>query len=91
MTRVRGAFALDHRLALRRAEAMIAADPVPASEIEANSRDYVAQMLADWAGMPADFFSIKKAGRLKLGIGSALNEKYLLRIEGWSSAGPTTT
>jgi hypothetical protein len=41
--------------------------------------------------MPADFFSIKKAGRLKLGIGSALNEKYLLRIEGWSTAGPTTT
>jgi len=84
VTRTRGAFALDHRLALRRAEAMIDADPVPASEIEADSRDYVTQMLADWAGMPASFFSIKKAGRLRLGISSALDEKYLIRIEGWT-------
>jgi Uncharacterized protein conserved in bacteria (DUF2252) len=84
VTRVRRAFALDHRLALRRADAMIDADPVPASEIEADSRYYVTQMLADRAGMPASFFSIKKAGRLKLGIGSALDEKYLFRIEGWT-------
>jgi uncharacterized protein DUF2252 len=83
-TRARGAFALDHRLALRRADAMIDADPVPASEVEADFRDYVAQMLADRAGMPASFFSIKRAGRLTLGIGSALDEKYLLRIEGWT-------
>jgi hypothetical protein len=84
VTRARGAFARDHRLALRRAEIMIDADPVPASEIEASSRDYVTEMLANWAGIPASFFSIKKAGRPKLGIGSALDEKYLFRIEGWS-------
>jgi hypothetical protein len=84
VTRVRGAFASDHRLALRRADVMMDADPVPASEIEAASRDYVTQRLADWAGIPAGFFSIKKAGRLALGIGSALDEKYLFRIEGWS-------
>jgi hypothetical protein len=85
VTRARDAFALDHRLALRRADAMIDADPVPASEIEADSRDYVTQMLAVRAGTPASFFSIKKAGRLELGIGSALNEKYLFRIEGWTT------
>jgi hypothetical protein len=34
--------------------------------------------------MPASFFTIKKAGRPTLGIGSALDEKYLFRIEGWS-------
>jgi uncharacterized protein (DUF2252 family) len=84
VTRARGAFARDHRLALRRAEAMIDANPVPASEIEADSWDYVTQMLADRAGMPASFFRVKKAGRPTLGIGSALDEKYLLRIEGWS-------
>jgi hypothetical protein len=84
VTRARGAFARDHRLALRRADAMIDADPVPVSEIEADSREYVTQMLADGAGIPATFFSIKKAGRLTLGIGSALDEKYLFRIEGWS-------
>jgi hypothetical protein len=84
VTRARSAFARDHRLALRRAEIMIDADPVPASEIEASSRDYVAQMLATWTGMTDSFFSIKKAGRPALGIGSALDEKYLFRIEGWS-------
>ena len=42
-------------------------------------------MLANWAGMPASFFSIKKAGRPTLGIGSALDEKYPFRIEGWSN------
>ena len=78
------AFARDHLLALRRAEIMIDADPVPTSEIEASSRDYVAQMLAKWAGMTDSFFRIKKAGRPTLGIGSALDEKYLFRIEGWS-------
>jgi hypothetical protein len=85
VSRARSAFARDHRLALRRAEIMIDADPVPASEIEASSRDYVTQMLANRAGVPASFFSVKKAGRPTLGIGSALDEKYLLRIEGWST------
>jgi Uncharacterized protein conserved in bacteria (DUF2252) len=84
VTRARGKFARDHSLALRRADAMIDADPVPASDIEADVRDYVTQMLAGRAGMPDSFFSIKKAGRLTLGIGSALDEKYLFRIEGWS-------
>ncbi|HVH28397.1 MAG TPA: DUF2252 family protein [Vicinamibacterales bacterium] len=83
--RARAAFAGDHRLALRRADALMDADPVPASEIENDSRDYVTRMLADGAGMPSSFFDIKKAGRLTLGIGSALDEKYLFRIEGWSS------
>jgi Uncharacterized protein conserved in bacteria (DUF2252) len=84
VTRTRAAFAHDHALALRRADAMIEADPVPASQLEADSKEYVSRMLADRAGMPASFFRIKKAGRLKLGIGSALDEKYLFRIEGWT-------
>ena len=84
VSRARSTFARDHRLALHRAEMMIDAEPVPASEIEASSRDYVTRMLANSAGMPASFFRIKKAGRTALGIGSALDEKYLFRIEGWS-------
>ena len=84
VSRARRAFDHDHRLALRRAEIMIDAEPVPTSEIDASWRDYVTQMLANWAGVPASFFRIKNAGRPTLGIGSALDEKYLLRIEGWS-------
>lgn len=85
VTRASDGFSRDHGLALRRADAMIDANPVPASEIEADWREYVRRMLADWAGMPVAFFNIKKAGRLTLGIGSASDEKYLFRIEGWST------
>lgn len=35
---------------------------------------------------PASFFAIKKVGRTKLGIGSALTRKYLLIVEGESKA-----
>ncbi len=35
---------------------------------------------------PNGFFTIKKEGRLKLGIGSALTKKYLFRVEGRSKA-----
>jgi hypothetical protein len=84
VSRVQNAFARNHRLALRRAEIMIDADPVPAADIEASSRVYVARMLAKLADMPASFFSIKRVGRPRLGIGSMLDEKYLFRIEGWS-------
>jgi hypothetical protein len=84
--RARAAFALDHRVALGRADALIDAEPIPPSDLEADSRDYVANMLAEWAGLPASYFRIKKAGRLRMGIGSALDEKYLLRIEGWTAA-----
>ncbi len=35
--------------------------------------------------LPPTYFVVKKAGRHRLGVGSALDEKYLLRVEG-----PTT-
>jgi hypothetical protein len=83
-SRARASFSLDHAVALRRADALIDALPVPPSDLEADSREYVGQMLAEGAGMPASFFRIKKVGRLVMGIGSAGDEKYLLRIEGWT-------
>jgi hypothetical protein len=83
--RARAAVARDHHLALRRADALIDADPVATSEIEADWRDHVSQMLEYGAGMPASFFSVRKVGRLTLGIGSALDENYLFPIEGWST------
>jgi hypothetical protein len=80
--RASSGFAFDHGLALRRAEALIDADAVPVSELEADFQRYVAGMRAGTPGLPGSFFRIKKAGRLKTGIGSALDEKFLLRIEG---------
>jgi len=80
--RARAGFAFDHRLALRRAEALMDSDPVPPLGLEGDFQDYVAGMRAENPSLPAGFYRIKKAGRLKMGIGSALDEKYLLRIEG---------
>jgi hypothetical protein len=80
--RARSGFASDHGLALRRAESLIDADPLPPAELEGDFRSYVAATRARAPGLPATFFRIKKAGRLALGIGSALDEKFLLRIEG---------
>lgn len=36
------------------------------------------------ADVPADFFTIRNAGSFRLGVGSALDEKYLLRVRGQS-------
>jgi uncharacterized protein DUF2252 len=84
--RARATFAHDHGLALRRADTLMGADPVPASELEADFQGYVDGMLARAPALPVSFFRIKKAGRLRMGIGSALDEKYLLRIEGGTAA-----
>ena len=84
LSRARARFTFDHRLALRRAEALMDSDPVPPSELEGDFQSYVAGFRAQSPALPASFFHIKKAGRLEMGIGSALDEKYLLRIEGWT-------
>jgi Uncharacterized protein conserved in bacteria (DUF2252) len=80
--RARAGFKSDHGLALRRAEALMGSDPVDPSELESDFESYAAEMHATSPALPARFFRIKNAGRLALGIGSALEDKYLLRIEG---------
>ena len=79
-------FAFDHGLALRRAEAQVDSDPVSPSELEGDFETYVAAMRTSIPSLPATFFRIKAAGHLKTGIGSALDEKYLLRVEGRTEA-----
>jgi hypothetical protein len=80
--RARAGFASDHGLALRRAEALMGSDRLDPSELQGDFQSYAAEMQAQSPAPPAGFFRIKKAGRLALGIGSALEDKYLLRIEG---------
>ncbi len=80
--RSQAGFTFDHGLALRRADALIDSDPVAPSELQGDFHGYATVMGAQITALPAGFFRIKKAGRLKTGIGSALDEKYLLRIEG---------
>ena len=82
--RARAGFAFDHGVALGRAEALMDSDPVDPSELQGAFQSYATAMRTQTPRPPASFFRIKKAGRLKIGIGSALDEKYLLRIEGWT-------
>ncbi|NUP14404.1 MAG: DUF2252 family protein [Polyangiaceae bacterium] len=47
---------------------------------------YVAAMLEQNPTLPPDFFSLKIGGALKMGIGSAHEAKFLVRVEGPTSA-----
>jgi hypothetical protein len=73
----------DHdRLAcLARAEALMQELPA-GSAPNPITLDKAAHLLSEAADKPLSFFSVKRVGALRLGIGSAADEKYLFRIEG---------
>ncbi len=52
---------------------------------ELAARDYIDAMVESHRSLPRDFFTIKKVGTHPLGIGSALDMKYLVRVEGPTS------
>jgi hypothetical protein len=58
----------------------------PLENFEPSFEQYVDQMKAQHPDLPPNFFDIKKAGRLTIGIGSALDEKYLVEMEGATTA-----
>jgi len=64
-------------------------DSVPEDEqaelLEA-MRHYFDNMRAEYPGRDADFLNVERVGYLKLGIGSALDTKYLVQIRGESDA-----
>ena len=81
VTRTRAGFRWDHAPALRQAHALIDKAPLP--------RDVFADGVAQFAGLvrfarelPEGFFEVKRVGALTMGVGSALDEKYLIIFEG---------
>jgi hypothetical protein len=58
----------------------------PLKCFESPFKQYADQMAVQHPELPSHFFGIKKAGRLKMGIGSALDEKYLVEVEGATKA-----
>lgn len=87
--RLRARFGEDRRAFLEWVKTVI--EPVgeqARSVFQEALQPYVDRMLAARNGVDeASFFRIEEAGLLRLGIGSALDEKYLLRVEG-PSEGP---
>jgi hypothetical protein len=60
-------------------------DPIPPEEqaqLESAMAPYIEAMLAQDPEQGPDYFDIVQAGYLRLGIGSAMDKKYLLRIRG---------
>jgi hypothetical protein len=63
--------------------------PIPEPEaeaLEAALDDYVTAMLRKHPELEAAFFDVEQVGALEMGIGSALDEKYLLRVRGPTDA-----
>lgn len=82
---LRRAFTGGRRDALARAESLIVPLP-PEQQPPPEKLRRASALLAEAARRPESFFRIKKVGSLTLGIGSAGDERYLMRIEGPSSA-----
>ncbi len=53
--------------------------------LRAAFQSYVTTQKAETPELPEGYFQVKEMGYLKMGIGSALDQKYLLRVEGQSS------
>ena len=81
VTRTRAAFKWDHEAALRQAEALIDKAPLPTSTF-ADGVSRFAELVSFGRDVPSGFFTVKRIGALTMGVGSALDEKYLLILEG---------
>jgi hypothetical protein len=80
--RIAASFRSDRVESLARSEALMETLPEREPEVEAARREMVLAQVARDAGLPESYFDIKKIGVLRIGIGSALSAKYLMRVEG---------
>ena len=84
--RIAASFKEDRATTLARSDALMELLPERDPELDAARREMVLSQVARDAGLPESYFHIKKMGLLRIGIGSALSAKYLLRVEGPSNA-----
>jgi hypothetical protein len=80
--RIAESFMPDRTSSLARAEALMEGLEDRSPEIEEVRSHRVLDQVARDAGLPPHWFRVKKVGLLRIGVGSALSAKYLLRIEG---------
>jgi len=84
--RVQASFDKNPLACLARAEALMEILPAQKEVLDHISTAMALEMLTKNAQLPRTFFNLKKVGTLRIGIGSALAAKYLVRVEG---PGPT--
>lgn len=85
VTRTRAGFKWDHAPALQQAYALVDQAPLP-NDAFADGVSRFAELVAFGRELPADFFKVKRAGAITMGVGSALDEKYLIIFEGETAA-----
>ncbi len=86
VTHIREGFPRERRKMLARAETLMQPIDMSGQEFQRALRQYATQMEAENPQLPSGFFEVKRMGGLNLGIGSALDEKYLMRVEGPTEA-----
>jgi len=87
VTRLQGEFEYDREEYFEWVEEI--SDPVPEeeqTELLAAMQHYFENMRAESPGLAADYLTVQRVGYLRLGIGSALDLKYLVQIRGESDA-----
>lgn len=83
--RLSAGFDTDRITCLGRAEALM--EPLPPDQTpDDDTLEKAATLLGGAAHLPTSFFRAKRIGALRIGIGSAADEKYLFRVEGPSKA-----
>jgi hypothetical protein len=86
--RIRSTSDTGHVEALAHAESLM--EPLEPTEEEtllsAAREQYGKRMQASYPRLPETFFQVKRIGRLRMGVGSALDVKYLMRAEGLTTS-----
>ena len=86
VSRIRARFTTDRERTLAAQETLMQPLEVSRKEFKREIEQYLDQMAEQHPELPPHFFEIENAGRLKIGIGSALDEKYLFEVEGPTKA-----
>ena len=79
-------FRRDHAAVLRQAHKLIDAAPVSVPAFVPTAAEFAGLIRFGRDDLPLHFFEVKRVGALTMGVGSALDEKYLIIFEGWTDA-----
>ena len=83
---LRRSFGWDHAAALRQAHEFIDAAPLPPESFAQTAAEFAVLIRFQRDDFPPHFFDVKRVGALRMGVGSALDEKYLILFEGPTTA-----
>ncbi|UCF00864.1 MAG: DUF2252 family protein [Deltaproteobacteria bacterium] len=86
VSRIRARFTADRAHTLAAQETLMKPLGVSRENFTRGIEQFLDQMAEQYPELPPHFFEIKNAGRLKIGIGSALDEKYLFEVQGPTKA-----